>query len=305
LGPVLGNPYPRYRDIALVALGTVVVAVPDDGWADEKLRAILLAGLDAEGVTFTFDVPTVVLAELRRRRGDHAELARYLEQAHARGPENDRWVTNMHALNADALSKALQGDRGGATATLLEASRRLPGFAGYTSAAYLALANRCAELGLQDVLNHHVWGPNGNRPLLELARKEASRILDLDFRHERSELVERYGGWLDEPQPDIQAIHDFIGVTPDPDSRRTYKDLAAARWVAANTPQTRAWLKALVPMVLEDTTTLDAMLGRIIGPLLSKLPDDDLDAVAELVATRLTTGRPWEMGVPVQRPVAW
>ena len=74
LAPTLGNPYPRYRDIGLVALGTAVVAVPDDEWADSKLRLILYAGLDVEGVTFTFDLPTLVLSELRRRGREDARL---------------------------------------------------------------------------------------------------------------------------------------------------------------------------------------------------------------------------------------
>jgi hypothetical protein len=51
-------------------------------------------------------------------------------------------------------------------------------------------------------------------------------------------------------------------------------------------------------MVLEDTTTLDAMLARVLGPQLSKLADRELDTVADLVADRFTTGRPWEMAHP-------
>jgi hypothetical protein len=57
-------------------------------------------------------------------------------------------------------------------------------------------------------------------------------------------------------------------------------------------------------MVLEDTTTLDAMLARVVGPSLSTLAGPELDTVVGLVADRFTTGRPWDMGVPVERPVA-
>ena len=302
LAPTLGNPYPRYRDIGLVALGTAVVAVPDDEWADSKLRLILYAGLDVEGVTFTFDLPTLVLNELRRRGREDARLVEYLAQAHAPPDAKDRWATEIRALSADAAATFAQGDREGAMATLIDASRRAPGFAGYTSGAYMALASRCVEFGRAEIVNQAVWGPNVNRSLVDLSRDAAARIMDLDFRAERGTLVERYAGWLKEPEPEIKAIHEFIGVTPDPDSRRTYKELASARWAAAATPETRTWLKALVPMVLEDTTTLDAMLARVVGPRLSTMADPELDTIADLVADRFTTGRPWEIDSPLKRP---
>jgi hypothetical protein len=47
------------------------------------------------------------------------------------------------------------------------------------------------------------------------------------------------------------------------------------------------------------------MLARVVGPRLSTLSDAELDAVAALVADRFTTGRPWDMGVPLEKPVAW
>ena len=304
LAPTLGNPYARYRDIGLVALGTAVVAVPDDAWADTKLRAILLAGLDAEGATFTFDLPTLVLAELRRRGRKEGRLSDYLMRAHTPPKEKDRWATGTRAMSADAAVQFAQGDPAGAMATLIGASRRTPGFAGYMSWAYMSLASRCVQFGRADIVNQAVWGPNENRSLVDLSRAAAGRIMDLDFRAERGALVERYADWLNEPQPDIRAIHEFIGVTPDPDARRTYKDFASARWAAAGTADTQTWLKALMPMVLEDTTTLDAILARVVGPSLSTLAGPELDTVAGLVADRFTTGRPWDMGVPVERPVA-
>jgi hypothetical protein len=305
LAPTLGNPYPRYRDIGLVALGTAVVAVPDDEWTDSRLRAILLAGLDAEGVTFTFDLPALVLSEVGRRRREDTRLSEYLAKAHTPPDKKDRWATGMRALSADAAATFAQGDRDGAMSTLVDTSRRKPGFAGYASGAYLALASRCVEFGHADAVEQPRWGPDANRSLIDLGREAAGRIMDLDFRAERGALVERYAGWLKEPEPDIRAVHGFIGVTPDPDSRRTYKELASARWAASATADSRAWIKALVPMVLEDTTTLDAMLARVVGPRLSTLSDAELDAVAALVADRFTTGRPWDMGVPLEKPVAW
>jgi len=54
-------------------------------------------------------------------------------------------------------------------------------------------------------------------------------------------------------------------------------------------------------MVLEDTTTLDAILGRVPGPRLPSLPDGELQSMADLAAVHYTNRRPWEMGVPLVR----
>jgi len=302
LGPTLSNPYARYRDIGLVALGGAVVAVPDDAWADGRLRSILLAGLDAEGVTFTFDLPSVLQAECRRR-GLEDVLGPYLEQARALVAAPDRWSTGLRALNAEAAARLAVGDRDGAMDTLVEASRLEVGFAGYASGAYLALANRCIEVGRSEAVWQSMWGAHG-WTLTDLAAEHARKILDEDFRQERIALVERYAQWLREPPPDMAAVETFMGVTPDPDARRAYKDFASAHWAAAGSAETREWLASLVPMVLEDTTTLDTILARFIASRMPGLPDREITDAAVVVATGLTSGRPWDLGINLERPEA-
>ncbi len=295
LRPTLSNPYPRYRDIGLIAIGTAVVAVPDDTWVDDRLRSILLAGLDTEGVTFTFDLPTLLLSEANRRKRPVAGLATYLDQARQQVASPDRWGTGMRVLSAEASSLAAQGDRDAARAALVGASRQPVGFAGYASTAYLSLASRCVELGAIDAATQATWGPQEDRTFVDLAGERAWRVRDREFRDERLRLVESYDAWLREPSPDLRAVQAFVAVTPDPDARRAYKDLASARWSVAGTPESRDWLKALVPMVLEDTTTLDAILARVVRPKLAGLTDRELAEAMDVVATGLTAGRPWDL----------
>jgi hypothetical protein len=297
LRPTLTNPYPRYRDIGLVAIGAAVAAVPDDDWADRRLRSILLAGLDAEGVTFTFDLPTLVLAETRRRKRAAVTLAAYVDQAKAHVAAPDRWGTGTRALSAEAVSRAAQGDPEGAMTTLVEASRQPLGFAGYATVTYLALANRCIEFGRPEAASDAVWGANGGWTLVDLAREHARRVLDVAFRKERLQLVDQYAAWIKEPSPDLKAVQAIVAVTPDPDTRRAYKGLAAANWSAAGTQDSREWLKSLVPMVLEDTTTLDGILASVVGPRLAAMPDKDLSEAVQVVEEGLTGGRPWDLGI--------
>ncbi len=67
LNVVVDNPYPRYRDTALVALAITALAAPDRGWVRERLKRILRCGLDDEGVIFTFDLPSQLAVEAARR----------------------------------------------------------------------------------------------------------------------------------------------------------------------------------------------------------------------------------------------
>ena len=57
-----------------------------------------------------------------------------------------------------------------------------------------------------------------------------------------------------------------------------------------------ARLKALVPLALVDTTTLDAVLGRLVGACAREFANGDLEAIAELTVSDLSTGRPWTFG---------
>jgi hypothetical protein len=297
LRPTLTNPYARYRDIGLVAIGTAVVAVPDDDWADRRLRSILLAGLDAEGVTFTFELPSLLLGEAERRHLAAAKLGVYLARARDHVTEPDRWGTGIRALMAQASEQRAVGDADQALATLVDASTLQVGFAGYAAVTYLTLANRAIELGHMDAALEPSWGPGRNERLVDLAGQRAGHVLDYAFREERLALVEGYKGWLLNAPPDLNDVHAFVAVTPDPDARRIYKDFAAAHWTVADTSESREWLKSLVTMVLEDTTTLDAMLGRLVAGDLAELSDAEISDAVDIVATGLTAGRPWELGI--------
>ena len=77
------DPYPRYRDVVLIALGVAAAVAPlgADPWVRECLRAILRAGLDDEGVTFTLELPAVIYEEAQRRGMAAPTLADYLSRS--------------------------------------------------------------------------------------------------------------------------------------------------------------------------------------------------------------------------------
>src|SRR5207249_3570277 len=123
-------------------------------------QSILRTALDREGVTFTFDLPALLLAEGEKRYVPAQELAEYLNRALS---SQDHWGTAVHARSARATALFRQGQTAEAMRELEEAARMPRGFAGYAVETTLALANRWWEFGysksaaVESLVNEAVW----------------------------------------------------------------------------------------------------------------------------------------------------
>jgi hypothetical protein len=151
------NAYPRYRDLALVSAGVASVAAPDadSPWARAQIRRILMAVLGREGITFTFDLASTLVAEADRRGVNvPPDLREYLERG---ASENDIWGTAMRAWSGRALARLHTGRVQDAFGVLLEAARQRTGFVGFSTLALLALINRCIEVGSREAAAHPIW----------------------------------------------------------------------------------------------------------------------------------------------------
>jgi len=293
LRPIFRNPYPRYRDIALGALGTAVLASPERQWVRQRMQAILRAGLDDEGITFAFDLPTIVLAECDAR-GLAADGLRDYVQAVA--GQEDVWGTRIRALSAQAATTYRYGAASDAFDLLLKASRAHTTYAGYGVTAILALIDRCHEFGQPDLADSPLWGPDQNRTLPDIAADLAGKVYDWAFRQERLELVELHRSWTREPEPDVGLVEQRLSHMTDTDARRAYQHHVIARWATSPDPGVARQVKALVPLALFDTTGLDAILARLVGADLRTLAEPPFRAVVELVTASFTGGRPWTHG---------
>jgi hypothetical protein len=282
LRPTLENAYARYRDIELVALGVASVAVPDADWAAERLQRIISAGLDPAGVTFTFDLASVLRAEGERRglpAADLRLLAEYLDKAWS---AEDRWGTAVRARSARAAALFRQHHFGDAEAELEAVAQLDMGYAGFATVTLLSLANRWVEFGRPELA----------RELTARASLRAEQVQDPEFRRERVRLVDAYGAWLNEPTPARETIASKIAQMPDPETRMAYVEHLSARWSTSSARDVDA-LRSLVPTSLSDGTTLDAVLGHLFGIEASTLDDQELDEVIHICATQLSTSRPW------------
>jgi hypothetical protein len=286
---ILPNPYPQYRDIALDVLGVAVLAAADPPWVRQWLRPILQVGLDQEGVTFTFDLPAMLVAEAERRERAAARLRDYLDTAL---DSHDRWGTSVRAHSARAAALFCLGKRDEAFAALRHAAQLPTGFAGFATMTLLSLANRWLEFGRPDEASDDLKG------VIAMADMWAGKVNDYGLRMRREDLVREYQNWLPEETPTFEHATAKLQETPDRGTRRTYKDYVSARWSwPPDRPNLEA-LKALVPWTVVDGTRLDSVLGRLAGLLIRKLgveglPDEQLDEAIAICQTSLATGEPW------------
>jgi hypothetical protein len=288
LNVALMNPYVRYRDNALVAIGIACAMVPDANWARQRLQTILHTALDAEGVTFTFDLPAQLDAEAVRRGVDCGNVAHYLTSALSAG---DRWGTALRAHSAKASALYWQSDHVQARKEWAEASSRDQGFAGLISMHLLSLVSRCCEFGEPHLI--------ADAHLLARSRDHAERVRDPEFRAERLRLMDAYGQWLKEPMPGFDKLESMLAEIADPDARRMLKDLTSARWAAEGRSED---LKRLIPASLSDATALDFVLARLFARSKSALPDAAIRDMLKITERDFTYSRPWAMTVPAGAP---
>jgi hypothetical protein len=284
---VLPNPYPPYRDIGLLALGVACLSVPEPSWVRPRLQSILRVALDQEGVTFSFDLPAILLVEAKERQLPAQGLSDYLIDALDR---DDRWGTAMRAHSARAAALFRQGETDKAFETLSEAGRLRTGFAGYGALTLLSLADRCYEFDEPERVDAPVWGLHQDTSLLAGSEHLAQGVQDPAVRKGRLRLVGAYRNWATADTPDLDSALTTLSEIADPDTRGIYVDHVTARW-ASPSSLNREGLKLLVPMVLTDATTLDAVLGRLFGLDLGRLGHDDLTEAIRLCADYFINNR--------------
>jgi len=257
---------------------------------------MLASALYGEGVAFTYDLPATLLALPHASSGE----ARQLEELVRQGVNHlDRWGTHLRAGSAQAAASfRVNPAQRDAAADQLRVVLQMPlGFAGFASAALLAQANRCLELGLTPD-QMQARPENVLLGLPEAAAASAAFVRDPAFRARRVLLVHAYTSeWLPQPAPAPAEVPARLDRMPDRDMRLAFIDHLSARW---SVPGQLNWpgLKALVPLALSDATTCDAVLARLVAARWPTLtPADVVDLIAAC-ARDLATGRSWEFSAP-------
>jgi hypothetical protein len=288
------NPYVEYRDILLMPLAVAILHVPDEFWVRHQMILLLDAAFNREGVTFTFDVAALLVAEAKRR-GLQLPTLSALEYYgdDARTPEwETSWGTPVRGRAALAAALFRQGDTAEALRTLESAAEAPAGFSGFAVLTLLSLASRCFEMGVPE-LAHAPMGPYSSG-LLAAAASEAQCVSDPRLRQSREQLATRLSELIAMGPPQMQDVPAILSGLNGRAARLAYIDYVSACWSSPTAPN---WpgLKSLVPLALTSATTLDSVLARVIGARISQFNDTELKEALVICERDLATGRPWEL----------
>lgn len=300
LATILPNPYIEYRDIGLAAIGRATLAAPlENAAAQDWLRVLwqrmLLTTLDQEGVSFTFDLPMMLVNEAERR--DEAMLPALVEYTNHALSVYDKCGTRMRAQSALAAEKHYAGatDAGGDLLSLT--AYQVHGYAGFATGHLLAIANRWLEIGQPQRFNMTL-APYEQLTLLEKLHEQAGNVRDAAFRRQLLDLIDSYHAWHAAPQPPpIEQSLTNLRALDTRLARDVYIDFLSASWAQAADSALTEGLKALLPLALDRGTVVDSLMARLLRAYLvanGRLLDGGLLWEAQLLTEEsLTTGRPW------------
>src|SRR5262249_41945920 len=210
------NPYPYYRDNALVAVGMASLVSPNTQWARGMLREILKTGLEAEGIVYTLDLPAEV-SEAALEQGIDARGLSGL--VHAAELAEDRWGSRFRAASALAAAQFHRGKRAdsakrlGHAVTVAWDEHRL-GFAGIAVLNLLSVVSRWVEFGLPHFIQQNL-GTAGPLPAVVMHR--AQNVRDPRLRKRRTSLAQDYSKWLNEKPETLEAVEDRLRQMDDSD----------------------------------------------------------------------------------------
>jgi hypothetical protein len=292
LKSVLGNPYPQYRDIALMAVGAAIICAPDRLWVRDRLQRILITTIEREGVAFTFDLPSILVSEARRRNLKAPELEAYLDKALC---TSDRWGTAARATSAHAAALFFEGDVDAAFEELEKADQMNVGMAGFSTLTLLSFADRCYEFGQPGKALSSIWGFDKSVSLLDGAIGVAQRVRDPKFRSERLKLVEDYRQIFN---ADIKTSYFkvFESIFKNHDKDMTLLAHISSKCCYLHDEYKWKLLKMILQLVPSSSTTLDIVLARIFRFSVKELKDDEVEDAIRICSKYLTSGRPWEFG---------
>ncbi|RPI24813.1 MAG: hypothetical protein EHM61_16070 [Acidobacteria bacterium] len=273
--------YPSYREIALAWITAAVLAQENPVLARQALAAVL-GGMFRPSPGFWGDTVAAAMdrMDLENNQGPNpGHLGFLLEHLEATGEQGvdptvmrkledvmewrrkmglptDPWSFGMRRRSAVSAVLKRRGDLSGAETLLREASAQPDegSYAGFRALARLSLACRWLEWRhVPDALEE-----------ISVAENDASNVLDKVLRQERLDLVSKMRGWITDYCQNAAVLSEGEGLSQlqwkSGLERGLFIEILSALWFG-DAPR----LKRLLPFALDDATTADAVLGRLVG----------------------------------------
>jgi len=213
---------------------------------EEKESAILLSYLEHLEATGEQGVDPTVLRK----------MFAIIEWRQKVGLPKDPWSFDLRRHSAVAAVRFRRGDSPGAKNLLQKACSASPegSYAGFRALVRLSLACRWLEWRcLPDALNQTY-----------MAETDASHVRDKVLKQERVDLVGKMRDWIEKygHNPDALPEKEALAQLQRKSGleRGLFIELLSALWLP-----NAVRLKRLLPLALDDATTADAVLGRLLG----------------------------------------
>lgn len=273
--------YPSYREMTLAWVAVAVLAQEDEGLARKGLTAVL-DGMFRPSPGFWGDTVAAAMDGMALENGWESHLhglLSYLEDVEATGERSidptvahklddvvrwreqvglprDPWSFSMRRRSAVAAVLYRRHEYDSAKSLLEEACAEghLGSYAGYRSLARLSLACRWLEW-------RHLAEAEQQ---IAAARADASNVRDPFLQQERLELVSAMQGWIAKygPEPEVLTEAEALALAQQKTGmeRGLYIEFLSALWC-----DSAERLKHLLLLTLDDATTADAVMGRLLG----------------------------------------
>ncbi len=273
--------YPSYREMALFYIAAATLAQEDSALVSKALAAVL-EGMFKPSPGFWGDTVAAAMDGMERENNQGSDsqyllnILKYVEETGERGVDpsvyrktdgimlwrrsvglpEDPWSFIMRRRSAVAAVLHRQGDNLGAEALLHEAINETyeGSYAGFRALARLSLACRLLEWHrIPEAIDQTV-----------LAQKDASHVLDPVLKKERIDLVNKMRQWITDYGQDSISLSEDEALAQlqrkNGLERGLFIEFLSALW-----SDSAASLKRLLPLSLDDATTVDAVLGRLLA----------------------------------------
>ncbi len=289
LKTVLPNPYLAYRDIGLQMVLRAALAAPLTSdpmalmWLRHVWQELASVVMNREGIIFTYELPFLLLSEAERRDVDvDPALASFCD--HALGIF-DKWGTRMRVHAAYATTAFRAGNSADADGTIGWLGAESHGYAGFETQNLIMLGNRWLAFGTPERI-HQPLSQWEATTLVEKLNARVAAVEDADFRQELTDLVAQAMAWWQQTGVDSAEALAQLARLPTASVRMAYVDYISAVWSAAGD---RKALKALLPLVLDDSTLTDLVLARLLALTIAEVDDAALAQMQQTVAIEWQT----------------
>ncbi len=285
---VLYEPRKNHRDYALGTLGKVTACIRDAETARHSLRIILSALIEYRDPEMSFDLPLLLVGEMQRRNMSGGTMTDRLDRCRQ---TLDGWGTGLGLRLVEASLWLHQGRTIDAVKALREAITLMPGTSPHAVGHLIKIMMLLHGIRLS-APSTHLPELEPTEQVLAAARLRAMMIGDRRSRKFHTSLVEQVRNWCDTGAFGVEQVR--LALTEcEISNLPTLLDFALTSWGGQRISDWEQQLSELLPLAISVTSSCEAMLSRVLLPVLPQFSEEELRALTEATALNDELHRLW------------